>query len=89
MHLAVGTLAASFRGVVATMWSMHDEYAPEVAKDFYADLLLRDSSGLGRNTIDGSNAAYSLHRAVRNLRARHGDSDALFLAWIPYVHFGL
>ncbi|RXW11831.1 hypothetical protein EST38_g14024 [Candolleomyces aberdarensis] len=89
VHLAAGMLAAGYRGVVATMWSIQDKYAPEVAEDFYADLLLRDSAGLGRNAIDGSNAAYSLHRAVRNLRARHGDSDALFLAWIPYVHFGL
>ncbi|KAJ2929789.1 hypothetical protein H1R20_g7291, partial [Candolleomyces eurysporus] len=89
VHLAAGMLAAGYRGVVATMWSIQDEYAPEVAEDFYADLLLRDSAGLGRNAINGSNAAYSLHRAVRNLRARHGDSDALFLAWIPYVHFGL
>ncbi|KAJ2927315.1 hypothetical protein H1R20_g9781, partial [Candolleomyces eurysporus] len=89
VHLAAGMLAAGYRSVVATMWSIQDKYAPEVAEDFYADLLLRDSAGLGRNAIDGSNAAYSLHRAVRNLRARHGDSDALFLAWIPYVHFGL
>jgi CHAT domain-containing protein len=87
VHLAAGMLAAGYRSVVATMWSIQDEYAPEVAEDFYADLLRR-GCGLGRNTIDGSNAAYSLHRAVRNLRERHGDSDALFLAWIPYVHFG-
>ncbi|KAJ2922952.1 hypothetical protein H1R20_g14146, partial [Candolleomyces eurysporus] len=89
VHLAAGMLAAGYRGVVGTMWSIQDRYAPEIAEDFYADLLLSGSSDSGGGTIDSSKAAYSLHRAVRRLRARHGDTEALLLAWAPYVHFGL
>ena len=34
VHLAAGMLAASYRGVIATMWSVRDRYASELAKVF-------------------------------------------------------
>jgi CHAT domain-containing protein len=83
VHLAAGMLAAGFRGVVATMWPIRDQDAPQVAKDFY-DYLLENSSESG---IDRSIAARALDHAVRRLRHSVGTSD--FLAWLPYVYFGM
>ncbi|KAF8908143.1 CHAT domain-containing protein [Gymnopilus junonius] len=48
VHLAAGMMAAGYRGVVATMWSIRDSYAPEFAKDFYEDLLERSGGLSGR-----------------------------------------
>ena len=88
VHLAAGMLAAGYRGVVATMWSISDRHGPQVAEDFYARLISQDSerdsersSGL---CTDG--AAHALHYSTQKLRKELGDSA---LDWIPYVHFGL
>ena len=84
VHLAAGMLAAGYRGVVATMWSISDQHGPQVAEDFYARLISQDlekSSGL--NTDD---AACALHYSTQKLRKQLGDSA---LDWIPYVYFGL
>ncbi|KAJ2915812.1 hypothetical protein MD484_g4618, partial [Candolleomyces efflorescens] len=89
VHLAGAMLAAGYRGVVATMWSIQDRYAPEFAEDFYKNLLLSSVEGDGRKTIDGARAAYALDYAVKKLRDKIGVSEADLLAWIPYVHFGL
>ncbi|RXW24349.1 hypothetical protein EST38_g1542 [Candolleomyces aberdarensis] len=78
VHLAAGMLAAGYQGVVATMWSIQDLYAPELAKDFYAGLL-----------GSRSEAAYSLHIATRKLREKLDNSPSSLLSWVPYVHFGL
>ncbi|KAF6755177.1 CHAT domain-containing protein [Ephemerocybe angulata] len=85
VHLAAGMIAAGYRGVVATMWSIPDQYAPAIAEYFYEELL-----GSGeRGRLDGSNAASALHKAVQRLREQLDNSPASFLAWVPYVHFGL
>ncbi|RXW14361.1 hypothetical protein EST38_g11494 [Candolleomyces aberdarensis] len=84
VHLAAGMLAAGrCRGVVATMWSIRDQEAPDMAKDFYRYLLKHSKSGM-----DSSLTAYALDYAVGRLRDRVGQSDQDFLAWLPYVHFG-
>ena len=92
VHLAAGMLSAGYRGVVATMWSIQDEYAPQVAGDFYHYLLENgkapDEEPLGGN-FDGSMAAYALQDATRRLRERLDGSDNSFLTWVPYVHFGM
>ena len=94
VHLAAGMLAAGYRGVVATMWSIQDKYGPVVAKDFYDSLM---SGGLGEkdgdgghgdNSIDSTGSARSLHFATTRLRDSLGTSEASFLAWVPYVHIG-
>lgn len=41
VHLAVGMLAAGYRGVVSTMWSIKDKYGPDVAEKFYLYLCAR------------------------------------------------
>ena len=88
VHLAAGMLAAGYRQAVATMWSIKDCHAPEVAKDFY-DYLLAHQCG-SANGFDGSQSAYALHHAIQKLRKRlvNNSPDSL-LAWAPYVHFGL
>ena len=86
VHLAAGMLAAGYRGVVATMWSIKDLYGPQIAEDFYANLT-------GQSKILSSDdAARALHYATQKLRKQikpGKDSDSSLLVWVPYVHFGL
>ena len=87
VHLAAGMLAAGYRRVIATMWSISDKHAPAVANDFYEFLWAhrREDSG---TTFDGTPAAYALHHAIQNLRGNLDNSERSLLTWIPYVHFG-
>ncbi|KAH6910829.1 CHAT domain-containing protein [Coprinopsis sp. MPI-PUGE-AT-0042] len=87
VHLAAGMLAAGYHRVVATMWSIGDENAPEVANSFYNCLFSHREEGSG-SSVDGSNSAYALHHAVQQLRQRLDNSESSLLAWAPYVHFG-
>ena len=88
VHLAAGMLAAGYHRVAATMWSIGDQHAPEVARDFY-DYLLAHQGAIGEGGFDGSQSAYDLHHAIQKLRQRIDNSSKSLLAWIPYVHFGL
>ncbi|MFI5911989.1 CHAT domain-containing protein [Dactylosporangium sp. NPDC051541] len=77
------TLAAAlhftgFRHVIATLWSVGDRTAAEVAAAVYQDL----AAG---GTLHPDRSAIALHRAVRALRRRSGRDLA---AWIPFVHIG-
>ncbi|KAH6871955.1 CHAT domain-containing protein [Coprinopsis sp. MPI-PUGE-AT-0042] len=87
VHLAAGMLAAGYRRVVATMWSIGDGHAPEVANDFYRYLFSHREEGSG-SAVDGSTSAYALHHAIQQLRWRLDNSETSLLAWVPYVHFG-
>ncbi|KAJ3520275.1 hypothetical protein NMY22_g12827 [Coprinellus aureogranulatus] len=88
VHLAAGMLAAGYRRVVATMWSIKDQHAPGVAIAFYKYLWSHREEGSG-SRFDGSLSAYALHDSIQKLRDRLGDdSEESLLAWIPYVHFG-
>ncbi|KAJ2927668.1 hypothetical protein H1R20_g9432, partial [Candolleomyces eurysporus] len=57
VHLAAGMLAAGYRRVVATMWAIADNHAPDVASDFYGYLSARRAEGDGSG-FDGSDSAY-------------------------------
>ncbi|KAH6880965.1 CHAT domain-containing protein [Coprinopsis sp. MPI-PUGE-AT-0042] len=87
VHLAAGMLAAGYRRVVATMWSIGDGNAPDVAHDFYNYLFNPREEG-SDGSVDGSISAHALHHAVQRLRGRLDNSDNSLLAWVPYVHFG-
>jgi CHAT domain-containing protein len=87
VHLAAGLLAAGYRRVVGTMWSIRDSTAQRVAVDFYDYLFKHRAEGSG-NRFDGSLSAYALHHAVQELRKAAGDSERSLLAWLPFVHFG-
>ncbi|CAA7269583.1 unnamed protein product [Cyclocybe aegerita] len=91
VHLAAGMLAAGYRGVVATMWSIQDQYGPEIASDFYSHLLEsgKFTAGEGRDRqLDGSGAARALDFSTQKMRGKLGDEERALLAWLPYVHFG-
>ena len=89
VHLAAGMLAAGYRRVVATMWSISDVHAPALARDFY-EYLWAQREREDETQFDGALSAHALHHATQRLR-RHLDtsgSDSSFLAWTPYIHFG-
>ncbi|KIJ34392.1 hypothetical protein M422DRAFT_182179 [Sphaerobolus stellatus SS14] len=82
VHLSAGMLASGFGGVIATMWSVHDQVAPQVARDVYKHL---KESGM-----DVSEAAYALHSAVENAQNNmQGEDDAAFISWVPFIHMGM
>jgi hypothetical protein len=77
------TLAAAlhytgYRHVVATLWSVWDEEAAQVAEEVYravaADGVLR-----------ADRSAEALHHAVRRLRAKQPDRPSV---WTPFAHTG-
>ncbi|KAJ7431361.1 CHAT domain-containing protein, partial [Mycena galericulata] len=57
VHLAAGMLLAGYRGVVATMWTITDDDAPQVAGNFYEDLFQMSPP-------DPTKAAEALHHWV-------------------------
>ncbi|KAF5309319.1 hypothetical protein D9611_014396 [Ephemerocybe angulata] len=85
VHLAAGMLAAGYRRVVATMWSIGDQHATDVSSDFYEYLWRRADVD---DRFDGSWSAYALHEAIQKLRNRLDNSENSLLAWVPFVHFG-
>ena len=98
VHLAAGMMGAGYTGVVATMWPIPDLHAPTVAQEFYRDLFRRSGllsnegeDGRPGSRVDVKQAAYSLNHAMRTLRKQLDlkDAELSFLAWVPYVHFGL
>jgi len=87
VHLAAGMLAAGYRSVVATMWSIKDRFGPDVAESFYKDLMERGKIS-GKPQLDSSHAARALHHAIQGIRTKLGDTEQGLLTWVPYVHFG-
>ncbi|PPQ97852.1 hypothetical protein CVT26_013021 [Gymnopilus dilepis] len=89
VHLAAGMLAAGYRGVIATMWSISDSVAPKIARHFYSKIIADAMVGAdGKRRVSGEFAANALHYAVREVRKELKDTEENLLAWIPYVHFG-
>jgi CHAT domain-containing protein len=77
VHLAAGMFLAGYRGVIATMWSINDSDAPQIAEDVYTRIL----KGGRPNRKE---AACALHNAVKRLR----DSGASLMSWVPFIHIG-
>jgi CHAT domain-containing protein len=80
VHIAGGMLLAGYRGVVATMWSIQDDLAPEVTNEFYG-YIMQDGE-----RPDSRKAAEALHMSVQKLRKR---PEVKLVDWIPFVHLGL
>jgi CHAT domain-containing protein len=80
VHIAGAMLLAGFRGVVATMWSIQDDLAPEVTDEFYGHII-KDGE-----RPDSRKAAEALHMSVQKLRKKAGVS---LIDWIPFVHLGV
>ncbi|KAF6745237.1 CHAT domain-containing protein, partial [Ephemerocybe angulata] len=87
VHLAAGMLAAGYRRVVATMWSISDQHAQQLGSEFYEYLWSREEESCD-GSFDGVLSAYALHHATQRLRLRLDNSDQSLLTWVPFVHFG-
>lgn len=83
VHLAAGMLAAGYKSVIATMWSIKDDDAPLVAEEVY-QYLVHDPEP------DSTGAAHALHHAIRCLREQLEKSgEPSFLSWVPFIHVGI
>jgi CHAT domain-containing protein len=80
VHIAGGMLLAGYRGVVATMWSIEDDLAPEIADEFYRRIMT------DKGRPDNRKAAEALHHSVQKLRK---ERDIPLTSWIPFVHMGI
>ena len=78
VHLAAGMLAAGFKSVVATMWTIPDSAAPIIADQVYARLL-KDGK------MESDKVAEALHYAIQHLRAKTTN----FMSWLPFIHMGV
>jgi CHAT domain-containing protein len=84
VHLAAGMLAAGYRSVIATMWSIRDNDAPLIAGEVYPRLVCGP-------VPDSTMAAHALHHAVKRLRGeleKSGTRSRAFLSWVPFIHVG-
>ncbi|KAG9123362.1 hypothetical protein FRC07_015045 [Ceratobasidium sp. 392] len=79
-HLAAGMLTAGYPSVIATMWSIMDDDAPEVAEEVYAELM---KDGM----MDHRRTAIALHKAVGKLREKVGLES--IDRWAPFIHVGV
>lgn len=78
IHLAAAMQFLGYRNMIATMWTIADPPAPDVADTIYT-ALAQDG------TPDPSRAAQALHRAVRAARQEDPTNPLL---WAPYIHLG-
>ena len=87
VHLAAGMLAAGYRSVVGTMWSISDRHGANLAEFFYKSLL--DTPTNDGAKIEGARAARALHCATKHFRDKTSDSLDSLLVWVPYIHIGV
>jgi len=81
VHLSAGMLAAGYSSVIATMWSIGDRIAPEIARDVYK--YLKD------NRLDPREAANALDFAIKEFRDKGSrQDDNWFISWVPFIHLG-
>jgi tetratricopeptide (TPR) repeat protein len=78
IHLAAAMQFLGYRQVIATMWTIADSAAPDVADAVYTAL----AEG---HTPDPSQAAQALHLALQSLRQKAPTNPLL---WAPYIHLG-
>jgi CHAT domain-containing protein len=88
VHLAAGMLAAGYRSVVGTVWSIVDQHGGDIAEFFY-ERLLDDCRASERSRIDATGAARALDHAVRCFREKVSDSPEFLPVWVPYIHLGV
>jgi CHAT domain-containing protein len=79
VHIAGRMLLAGYRGVVATMWSIQDDLAPEVADEFYRRIME------DKRRPESRKAAEALHYSIERLRKK----GVPHTSWIPFVHLGV
>lgn len=83
VHLAAGMLLAGYRSVIATMWSIDDDIAVEVADEAYRCLFTEYRA-------DPRRAAEALHFAVKTVRqSREARGKVSLFSWVPFIHMGI
>jgi tetratricopeptide (TPR) repeat protein len=78
IHLAAAMQFLGYRHVIATMWTIADPPAPEVADAVYTEL---NAGG----TPSADHTALAVHRAIQALRRKDPTNPIL---WAPYTHLG-
>jgi hypothetical protein len=78
IHLAAAMQFLGYQHVIATMWTIADQSAPQVADTFYTTLTQSSRP-------DPDLAAKALHQAIRSLRQTDPANPPL---WAPYIHVG-
>ncbi|KAK0184754.1 CHAT domain-containing protein [Armillaria mellea] len=82
VHLAAGMLMAGYQSIIATLWSIRDADAPDIADEVYSRLFEHGEPDTG-------DAAIALHHAVQSLRKRVEDKPDSFVRWVPFIHVGV
>ncbi|KUJ64685.1 hypothetical protein ACZ90_59275 [Streptomyces albus subsp. albus] len=99
VHIAGAFQLAGYRHVVGTFWTTGEEATARITEDFYAGLAERPASpgppgppapstgspGTARPVPSARDAAYALHRAVRELRRARPETPTL---WAAHLHMG-
>ena len=78
IHLAAAMQFLGYRHVIATLWTIADRPAPDIADTVYTTLTRDGKPDPGR-------AAEALHHAIQDLRQCDPTNPLL---WAPYIHLG-
>jgi CHAT domain len=78
IHLAAALQLIGYRHVIATLWSISDQQAPNIAEAIYTHLT-------HPGTPSPDRAAQALHQALSTLRRQHPDT---IIEWAAYLHTG-
>jgi CHAT domain-containing protein len=82
IHLAAGMILAGYHGVIATMETVNDEYAADIADKTYQRLFKHYSA-------DSTKAAEALQYAIQEVRKQREASGDFSFSWVPFIHMGI
>lgn len=88
-HLSAAMQFCGFRGVVGTMWPVHDEDGVEVARHFYRELSRKDGEVKQVEDWNPRDAAFALNKAVRKLKKKLGRTRGSLERWVNFIHVGI
>lgn len=78
ISLAAALHYTGYKHVIATLWSVYDEAATEVAEHVYRELA-------ADGQLVPERSAHAVHSAVQSLRAANPRQPS---RWIPFIHIG-
>ncbi|KAJ7928276.1 CHAT domain-containing protein [Mycena leptocephala] len=85
-HMGGGFIAAGFRAVIGTMWTMKDYDGPVISQAVYRHLLAKAKKGEPNSYPKAEDTARALHFALKDFKKHHHNSYA---RWIPFIHIGV
>lgn len=80
IHLASALQFSGFRSVVGTLWELIDKDAPQLASDFYQNLVQE-----GKDKVNFKDTARALSSAVNRMREKPNMTPN---RWIQIIHIG-